>query len=60
MNPIGLIAPWADSLEMIYLRPVKKVSEMNPMGISAPWDDSPDIIALCQVNISRYEPNKPY
>ena len=29
-------APWADSLEIIALLPVKKCLGINPMGLSAP------------------------
>ena len=43
---MGLIAPWVDSLVIIYLQPVKKWIGINPMGLSAPWDGSIDIIAL--------------
>ena len=43
---ISLSAPWADSLVVIALKPVKKWLDINPMGHSAPGDDSLDIIAL--------------
>ena len=43
---MSLSAPWADSLDIIALNPVKKIPEINPMGLSAPWSDSIDIFAL--------------
>ena len=43
---MSLSDPWADSLDIISLKPVKKLLEINPMGLSAPWDDSLGIIAL--------------
>ena len=44
--PMGLSAPWTDSLDIIYLRPVKKCLGINPMVRSTPLDNSIDIISL--------------
>ena len=43
---MGLSAPRADSLDIIDLHPVKKVTGIISMDLSAPWDDSIDIVAL--------------
>ena len=43
---MGLSAPWAESLDIISLRPVKKFPRVNPMGLSVPMADSLDIIAF--------------
>ena len=44
-----LSAPRDDSIEIISLKPVKKLIWINPMILSAPWDEYLDIIALNQV-----------
>ena len=51
MNPMVLSAPWADSLKIIDLKPVKKLRWINPMDLSAPRDNYLDIIALHQVKL---------
>ena len=43
---MGLRAPWADSIGIIFLCLVRIFLGMNPMGISYPWADSIDIIYL--------------
>ena len=43
-------APWDDSIEIIVLKPVKKLLGINPMGIIAPRDDSLEIISLQKLN----------
>ena len=43
---MGLSAPWAYSLDMISLNPVKKLMGFNPMSLSVPWADYLIIIAL--------------
>ena len=49
---MGLSSPWADSIDIIALHPVKKWLGINPMVISVPWDDSIDIIAFRTANIN--------
>ena len=52
---MGLSAPWADSILIIALRPVKTFLEINPMVNISPWADSLDIISLqTSKNIARY------
>ena len=46
INPLGLSALWADTLYIISLWPVKKLTCTNPMSLSTPWSNSCDIIAL--------------
>ena len=46
INPMGLSTPWAYSLDIIALRPVKRRLGITPMVLSDPRDDSFDIIAL--------------
>ena len=54
MNPMGISAPWAESIDIISLRPVK-VQGMTPMGLIYPWVDSLEVISLWSViKISRY------
>ena len=43
---MGLSDPRAESLEIIALKPVKKLIGIKPMSLSVPWADSIDIIAL--------------
>ena len=43
---MGLSAPRTNSLEIIALKPVKKLIRINPIILSAPWADSLDIISL--------------
>ena len=43
---MGLSDPWADSLHIIALQTVNKLSWVNPMGLSVPMDDSIDIISF--------------
>ena len=43
---MGISASREDSLEIISLKPLKKVLGINPMSISAPSSDSLEIIAL--------------
>ena len=40
---MGLGDPWADSLDIIALHPVKKLLGTNTMWIGVPWVDSLDI-----------------
>ena len=44
INPMVIIIPRADSIEIIALKPVKKMAGINLMSLSASWDDSLDII----------------
>ena len=46
MNPMGLSAPWDDSIDIIAFNPVKKIQGMNPMVLSAPWADSLEMTSL--------------
>ena len=46
INPLGLIEPWADYLEIIALKPVKTFLEINLMGLIDPYYESLVIIAL--------------
>ena len=46
INPMGLSAPRAASIDIIALWPLKRLIGINPMSLSAPWDESLDIIAL--------------
>ena len=46
INPMGLSAPWDDSIDIIILNPLKKILWINPMGISYPWENYLVIIAL--------------
>ena len=41
---MGISAPWANSNDIIALKPVKKILVINPMGLSTPWAYPPDII----------------
>ena len=43
---MGLSALRADSLDIIALRPVKKLIRINPISLIYPWDDSLGIIDL--------------
>ena len=45
INPMGLGDPWSDSIDIIALKPAKKIG-INPMGISYPWADSLVIISF--------------
>ena len=57
MNPIGLSSPWAESLQIIALHPVKNQG-INPMVLSVPWADSFEIISLRPVRkIAVDDPN---
>ena len=38
--------PWADSIDIIDLKPVKKIPGIKPMGITTPWAVFIYIIAL--------------
>ena len=54
---MGLSDPWANSLEIIALHPVKNY-EVNPMVLDAPWSVSPETIYLRPIRkIVRDEPN---
>ena len=50
---MGLSAPWAESIDIIDLQPVKKLIGINHMSLSDPWADSIDIIALNPVKNTR-------
>ena len=50
---MGLSAPWANSIDIIDLKPVKKWPGINPMVHSDSWDDSIDIIAYQTAKINR-------
>ena len=52
INPMVLSDPWADSLDIISLRPVKKWLGVNPMILSVPWVDSLDIISVQKAKIN--------
>ena len=43
---MSLSAPYTNSLDNIYLNPVKKILGINPMGLIDPWANSLYIIAL--------------
>ena len=49
---MGLSSPWADSLDIIALNPVKKLPWVIPMVLSIPMDDSIDIIDLQKAAIN--------
>ena len=49
---MSLSVPWSDSLDIIALKPVKKVLGINPLGFSAPWAESLVIISLHPVKNS--------
>ena len=56
---MGLSAPWADSIEIIDLNPVK-MQGINPVRLSALWDEYIDIISVQTVSkIAGDEPNGP-
>ena len=61
MNPLGLSAGRADSLDMINLKPARKVAVgMNPMGLSSPWNEFLEMIDLHPVNtFMREKLNEP-
>ena len=44
---MGLSDPWAESLDIISLQPVKKWIGVNPMGLSAPRINSL-VIVFCR------------
>ena len=46
MNPMGLSAPWAASLNIIAQNPVRKLIGNNPTALMFPWAGYIDIIAL--------------
>ena len=52
MNPMGLIAPWFDSLDIIALQPVKKLLWVNRIGLSVPMENYLDIIAFQTAKIN--------
>ena len=43
---MGPSSPWADSIDIIALKPVTKKLGINPMVLISPWADSLLIIAL--------------
>ena len=43
---MGLSTPWANSIDIIGLQPVKILPRVNPIGLSFPMADSLDIISF--------------
>ena len=49
---MGLSAPWADSIDIIYSHPVKKWLGINPTGLNTPWAEYLAIITFQTAKIN--------
>ena len=49
---MGLSDPWANSINIIVLHPVKKRPGINPMGLIVPWYNFLDIISFQTAKIN--------
>ena len=49
---MGISAPWAESLDIIALQPIKILRWVNPMGLSVPMDEFLDVIDFQKAKIN--------